>query len=75
MEVTPVYDVGDMVKVNKETLGASAISGKDLAGKVGIILEKWKRIYVPSYWVHFGPGDGCWMDEDDLTIVSSCASV
>ena len=70
-----MYDVGDMVKVNKETLGASAISGKNLAGKVGIVLEKWKRLYIPSYWVHFGPGDGCWMDEDDLIIVSSCASV
>jgi len=70
-----VYEVGDMVKVNKETLGASAISGKNLAGKVGIILESWKRLYVPSYWVHFGPGDGCWLDEDDLTIVSSCGSI
>ena len=48
-----MYDVGDMVKVNKETLGASAITGKNLAGKVGIVLEKWKRLYVPSYWVHF----------------------
>ena len=70
-----MYDVGDMVKVNKETLGASAITGKNLEGKVGIILEKWKRVYVPCYWVHFAHGDGCWLDEDDLTIVSSCASI
>ena len=28
-----MYDVGDMVKVNKDTLGASAITGKNLADK------------------------------------------
>ncbi len=30
--------VGDMVRVNGETLGASAITGKNLSGKVGIVL-------------------------------------
>jgi len=66
-----MYKVGDMVKVNKETLGAYAINGKNLAGKVGIILEKWKRLYIPCYWVHFEHGDECWIDEENLTILSS----
>ena len=70
-----MYDVGDMVKVNKDTLGASAITGKNLAGKVGIVLEKWKRLYVPSYWVKFFDGFECWIDEESLTILSSCASI
>ena len=70
-----MYDVGDMVKVNKQTLGASAISGKNLAGKIGVVTESWKRLYVPSYWVEFLSGGGCWIDEEDLTIVSPCASI
>ena len=70
-----MYDVGDMVKVNKGTLGASAINGKNLAGKVGIVLEKWKRLHIPCYWVYFAPGEEGWIDEENLTILSSCASI
>ena len=68
-----MYKVGDMVKVNKELSGHAW--GSDRAGKIAIVMESYKRTYIPSYWVKFFDGFECWVDENDLTIVSSCASI
>ena len=64
--------VGDMVRVNKELRDGF---GRGLIGKVAIVLETYKRTYIPSYWVKFFDGFECWIDEEDLTILSSCDSI
>ena len=69
-----MYKVGDMVRVNQEMRdGFGRALG--LVGKVAIVLETYNRTYIPSYWVKFFDGFECWVDENDLTIVSSCASI
>jgi len=69
-----MYKVGDMVRVNKVMRdGFGRALG--LTGKVAIVLDTYKRTYVPSYWVKFFDGFECWVDEDSLTIVSSCDSI
>ena len=69
-----MYKVGDMVRVKKEKYdGFGRILG--LVGKAAIVLEIYKRSYNPSYWVKFFDGFECWVDENDLTILSSCASI
>ena len=69
-----MYKVGDMVRVNQGRRdGFGRALG--LTGKVAIILETYKRTYIPSYWVKFFDGFECWIDEEDLTILSSCASI
>ena len=69
-----MYKVGDMVRVDKVKRDGF---GRDLGlvGKVAIVLDTYKRTYIPSYWVKFFDGLECWIDEDDLTILSSCASI
>ena len=69
-----MYKVGDMVQVNKVKRDGFG-RPLDTAGKAAIILETYKRTYVPSYWAKFFDGFQCWIDEDDLTILSSCASI
>ena len=69
-----MYKVGDMVQVNKELRDGFG-RGLGLTGKVAIVLDTYKRTYVPSYWVKFFDGFECWVDEDSLTIVSSCDSI
>ena len=69
-----MYKVGDMVRVKEEKFdGFGRALG--LTGKVAIILETYKRTYIPSYWVKFFDGFECWVDEEDLTILSSCDSI
>lgn len=69
-----MYKVGDMVRVKKEKFdGFGRVLG--LSGKAAIILETYKRTYIPSYWVKFFDGFECWVDEEDLTILSSCDSI
>ena len=69
-----MYKVGDMVRVKEEKFdGFGRVLG--LAGKAAIILETYKRTYIPSYWVKFFDGFECWVDEEDLTILSSCDSI
>ena len=69
-----MYKVGDMVRVNKEMRDGFG-RGLGLTGKVAIVLDIYKRTYIPSYWVKFFDGFECWIDEDGLTILSSCASI
>jgi hypothetical protein len=69
-----MYKVGDMVRVNQDLRdGFGRALG--LVGKVAIVLEIYKRSYNPSYWVKFFDGFECWIDEESLTILSSCASI
>jgi hypothetical protein len=69
-----MYKVGDMVRVNQEMRdGFGRALG--LVGKVAIVLETYNRTYIPSYWVKFFDGFECWIDEESLTILSSCASI
>jgi hypothetical protein len=69
-----MYKVGDMVQVNQEMRdGFGRALG--LVGKVAIVLETYNRTYIPSYWVKFFDGFECWIDEESLTILSSCASI
>ena len=69
-----MYRVGDMVRVKKKKFdGYGRVLG--LSGKAAIILETYKRTYIPSYWVKFFDGFECWVDENDLTILSSCDSI
>ena len=66
-----MYKVGDMVRVNQEMRdGFGRALG--LVGKVAIVLDTYKRTYIPSYWVKFFDGFECWIDEESLTILSSC---
>jgi hypothetical protein len=69
-----MYKVGDMVRVREEKLD---IFGRalGLTGKAAIILDTYKRTYILSYWVQFFDGFECWVDEEDLTILSSCDSI
>ena len=69
-----MYDVGDMVQINKNRRdGFGRLL--ELTGKVAIVLDTYKRSYIPSYWVKFFDGFECWIDEESLTILSSCASI
>ena len=69
-----MYKVGDMVRVNQEMRdGFGRALG--FVGKVAIVLETYNRTYIPSYWVKFFDGFECWIDEESLTILSSCASI
>ena len=69
-----MYKVGDMVRVNQDLRDGFG-RGLGLTGKVAIVLDTYKRSYNPSYWVKFFDGFECWIDENDLTILSSCASI
>lgn len=64
-----MYKVGDMVRVKED------VRDLELTGKAAIILETYKRTYILSYWVKFFDGFECWVDEEDLTILSSCDSI
>ena len=65
---------GDMVQVKKEKFdGFGRALG--LAGQVAIILEAYNRTHITCYWVKFFDGFECWIDEEDLTILSACASI
>ena len=66
--------VGDLVRVDKDLRdGFGRPLG--LGGKAAIVLEIYKRSYIPSYWIKFFDGFECWLDEEDLTILSACASI
>ena len=64
-----MYKVGDMVRVKED------VRDLELTGKAAIVLETYKRTYILSYWVKFFDGFECWVDEEDLTILSSCDSI
>ena len=69
-----MYKVGDMVRVNQEMRDGFGRS-LDLSGKIAIVMETYNRTHIPSHWVKFFDGFECWVDEDSLTIVSSCDSI
>jgi len=69
-----MYKVGDMVRVNQEIRDGFGRS-LDSSGKIAIVLETCKLAYGSSYWVHFAHGNGYWIDEDDLTMLSPCGSI
>jgi hypothetical protein len=70
-----MYKVGDMVRVVKEEKFDGFGRALGLTGKAAIILDTHKRTYILSYWVKFFDGFECWVDEEDLTILSSCSIV
>ena len=71
-----MYKVGDMVRVREEKFdGFGRACALGLTGKAAIILDTYKRTYILSYWVKFFDGFECWVDEEDLTILSSCDSI
>lgn len=69
-----MYNIGDMVRVNKDIFNGFG-KRKRSAGKVALVMERYKRTSIPSYWVQFFDGSECWIDEENLTILSSCASI